>query len=130
MGWLDFLKEKKSEIQMGIHPLEHESDEFKYLYCFGLATAFCQNEQLYKEVRFIFEIIIDLLGMHENYKTRILEDVEKDFDYRIDQVFDAIDTKEKRYCFLWFGESAYLCTCRLFSFLCTQKSRKRLRRML
>ena len=99
MAWLDFLKEKKSEIQMGIHPLEHESDEFKYLYCFGLATAFCQNEQLYKEVRFIFEIIIDLLGMHENYKTRILEEVEKDFDYRMDQVFDAIDTKEKRYSF-------------------------------
>ena len=99
MAWLDFLKEKKSEIQMGIHPLEHESDEFKYLYCFGLATAFCQNEQLYKEVRFIFEIIVDLLGMHENYKTRILEEVEKDFDYRIYQVFDAVDTKEKKYCF-------------------------------
>ncbi len=99
MALLDFLKEKKNEIQMGIHPLEAESDEFKYLYCFGLATSFCQNEQLYKEVRFIFEIIVDLLGLHENYKTRILEDVEKDFDYRIYQVFEAMDTKEKRYCF-------------------------------
>ena len=97
MAWLDFLKEKKSEIQIGIHPLENESDEFKYLYCFGLATAFCQNEKLYKEVRSIFEIIVDLLGLHENYKTRILEDVEKDFDYRIYQVFDAMDTKEKKY---------------------------------
>ncbi len=99
MALLDFLKEKKSEIQMGIHPLEAESDEFKYLYCFGLATSFCKNEQLYKEVRFIFEIIIDLLGLHENYKTRILQDVEKDFDYRIYQVFEAMDTKEKKYSF-------------------------------
>lgn len=100
MAWLDFLKEKKNEIQMGIHPLVGESDEFKYLYCFGLATSFCQNEQLYKEVRFIFEMLVDLLGLHENYKTRILEDVEKDFDYRIYQIFEAMDTKEKRYCFL------------------------------
>lgn len=99
MALLDFLKEKKNEIQMGIHPLETESDEFKYLYCFGLATSFCKNEQLYKEVRFIFEIIVDLLGLHENYKTRILQDVEKDFDYRIYQVFEAIDTKEKKYSF-------------------------------
>ncbi len=99
MALLDFLKEKKNEIQLGIHPLATEDDEFKYLYCFGLATSFCLNEQLYKEVRFVFEIIIDLLGLHENYKTRILEDVVLDFDYRIYQVFEAIDTREKKYCF-------------------------------
>lgn len=100
MALLDFLKEKKNEMQMGIHPLEAESDEFKYLYCFGLATSFCQNEQLYQEVKAVFDTTIDLLGLHENYKTRILQDVERDFDYYIYQVFEAIDTKEKKYCFL------------------------------
>ncbi len=100
MALLDFLREKKNEIQIGIHPLEKESDEFKYLYCFGLATAFCQNEQVYKEVKAIYENIVDLLGLHENYKTRMIEEVEKDFDYRIYDVFKAIDTKEKKYCFL------------------------------
>lgn len=99
MALLDFLKEKKKEIQMGIHPLEAESDEFKYLYCFGLATSFCQNEQVYKEVRCVFEIIAELLGLHENYKNRIPKEVERDFDYRIYQVFEAIDTKERKYCF-------------------------------
>lgn len=100
MALLDFLREKKNEIQIGSHPLEKETDEFKYLYCFGLATSFCQNEQVYREVKSIFENIIDLLGLHENYKFRIIEDVEKDFDYRIYDVFKIINTKEKKYCFL------------------------------
>ena len=99
MAWLDFLREKKNEIQVRIHPLETETDEFKYLYCFGLATTFCQNEQAYREVKSVYENIIDLLGLHENYKVRMLEEVEKDFDYRILDVFKAIDTKEKQYCF-------------------------------
>ena len=99
MALLDFLKEKKNKIQIGIHPLEKEPDEFKYLYCFGLAVTFGQNEQVYKEVRSVFEIIVDLLGLHENYKSRILSEVVEDFDYRICQVFEAMDTKEKKYCF-------------------------------
>ena len=100
MAWLDFLREKKNEIQMGIHPLEAETDEFKYLYCFGLATTFCQNEQVYREVKSVYENIIDLIGLHENYKIRMAEEVERDFDYRILDVFQAMDTKEKKYCFL------------------------------
>lgn len=100
MALLDLLKEKKNETKVGIHPFVSEDDSFKYLYCFGLGVMVAGSERVYKDAKPIFEAILDALQMHENYKQRILEESLDDFDLNIDDVFLAMDTKEKQYCFL------------------------------
>lgn len=100
MALLDLLKEKKNETKVGIHPFVSEDDTFKYLYCFGLGVLVAGSERVYKDAKPIYEAIFEAMQMHENYKLRILEEVERDFDLHIEDVFTAMDTKEKQYCFL------------------------------
>lgn len=100
MALLDLLKEKKNETKVGIHPFVSEDDSFKYLYCFGLGVMAVGSQRVYKDAKPIFEAILDALQMHENYKVRILEACLRDFDLHINDVFEAMNTKEKQYCFL------------------------------
>lgn len=104
MGNLNLLKilnEKKDEEDRDIkvHPLAYKNHAFKYLYCFGLGVLAMGNMKAITETKQHFDNLLENIMLNPNYKDKIIIDINNYFDYKIDDVFEILDTKEKQYTF-------------------------------
>lgn len=99
MDLIGFLREKKSELNSEEHPFAYTDSTFKYIYCFGLGVLSYGNMKAINETKVYFDLILNNIRLHQNDKNRIIIDINNNFDYKINSVFDALDTKEKQYTF-------------------------------
>lgn len=97
MDLLKFIKEKNSN--QTVHPFAYRDINFKYLYCFGLGVLACGSMKSMTETRQYLDQIVDSMLLSPNYKDKIVIDINNNFDYKINDVFDLFETKEEKYCF-------------------------------
>lgn len=72
---------------------------FRYLYCFGLGVLACGSMKALTEIRKYLDLTVDSMLLHSNYKDKIIVDINNNFDYKINDVFEVLNNKEKQYCF-------------------------------
>lgn len=100
MDLLGFLKEKKGvPNQIEPHPFAYTNNSFKYLYCFGLGVLACGHMKAIAESKACFDQLLDNIKLHAGDRDRIIIDVNNNFDYKIKEVFEVLDTREKQYTF-------------------------------
>ncbi|BCN30251.1 right-handed parallel beta-helix repeat-containing protein [Anaeromicropila herbilytica] len=99
MDLFGFLKEKKTEENIIIHPFVHTEHTFKYLYCFGIGVLTCGHMKAMTELKEPFSKMLQNIDLSENYGDRIIIDINNNFDYKINDVFRILDTKERQYTF-------------------------------
>lgn len=99
MDLLSFIKEKHNSNNQVVHPFAYRDVNFKYLYCFGLGVVACGSMKAMTEIRQYLDQIVDSMLLTANYKDKIIIDINNNFDYKINDVFELLITKEERYCF-------------------------------
>lgn len=100
MDLLSFLKTKKRETITYSHPFAYSDSSFKYLYCFGIGVLALGHMKAITETQKNFEDFLENIRLHQNQRDRIIIDINNNFDYKISEVFKALDTKEKQYAFV------------------------------
>lgn len=99
MDLLNFLKMKKREINTYSHPFAYTDSTFKYLYCFGLGVLALGHMKAITETKKSFEELLENIRLQPSHWDKIIIDINNNFDYKINEVFKALDTKEKQYAF-------------------------------
>jgi hypothetical protein len=99
MDLLGFLKDKKVTENTVRHPFIHTNHAFKYLYCFGLGVLTCGHMKAMTELQEPFLKVLQNIDPNDNFGDRIIIDINNNFDYKINDVFHILDTKEKQYTF-------------------------------
>lgn len=100
MDLLGFLKEKKGITnQTETHPFAYYNNYFKYLYCFGLGVSACGHMKAITETKTYFEEILRNIKLKPSDWDRIIIDINNNFDYKIKEVCETLDTRDKQYMF-------------------------------
>lgn len=99
MEFIDFFRDKSVEKNKIVHPFVDTNYTFKYLYCFGLGVLACGHMKAITELKQAFHMILENIQLSEQYQERIMIDINNNFDYKINHVFEILDTKEKQYIF-------------------------------
>lgn len=97
---LGFLKDKVNEDRYEVHPYAYMNNTFKYLYCFGLGVLSCGHMKAMTETTKDFRLLLERIRLHKNYHEKIIVDINNNFNYKINDVFAILDTKDKQYTFL------------------------------
>ncbi len=100
MDLLSFLIGKKNETTESNHPFTYYDNNFRYIYCFGLGVLACGHMKAISETQQYFNQLLDLIRLPEKERNRIIIDINNNFDYKINEVFKLLDTKEKQYVFI------------------------------
>ena len=82
------------------HPISKRDDAFKYLYCFGIGVMAMGNIKAITELQNYFEKIIDIIELSNENKKQIITDINSYFDFRMNELFRAIKSKDDQYCFI------------------------------
>ncbi|WP_167957378.1 right-handed parallel beta-helix repeat-containing protein [Anaerosporobacter faecicola] len=101
MDILEYLKKKNNGFDSDeiIHPFAYKDNTFKYNYCFGLGVLAYGNVKSMKELLDEYQKILTYIKLPSSYAGKIVEDMNNNFDYKINDVFEILDTKEKQYTF-------------------------------
>lgn len=100
MDVLHFLTEKKEEIIKSNHPFTYYDKNFRYIYCFGLGVLSYGHMKAISETKQSFDELLSRLLLSEKERDRIIIDINNNFDYKMNEVFKVLDTKEKQYVFI------------------------------
>ena len=88
MNVLDYLDSKGAVRQTEKHPLAEKRDEFKWIYCFGIATlAFGYKKNLPDIGRYYSELLRSM-DVDEKKEKQIISAVNTVFDFKITEVFE------------------------------------------
>lgn len=101
MDILEYFKKKNGELNSEevIHPFAYKDNTFKYSYCFGLGVLAYGTVESMKELLGEYQKIITSMKLPSSYVGKIVGDMNENFDYKINDVFVMLDTKEKQYTF-------------------------------
>lgn len=101
MDIFEYFKKKDGEIDKdeGIHPFAYKDNTFKYSYCFGLGVLAYGTVKSMKELLGEYQKILTNIKLPSSYAGKLVEDMNNNFDYKINDVFTMLDTKEKQYTF-------------------------------
>jgi hypothetical protein len=99
MDILGFLSEKTIDTNQVTHPFAYKDNKFKYLYCFGLGVMSYGHMKAITETKETFSKILTSIKLPTAYQDKIIVDINNNFDYKINDVFSILDTKEKQYTF-------------------------------
>ncbi|WP_455716228.1 right-handed parallel beta-helix repeat-containing protein [Anaerosporobacter sp.] len=113
MDILDYLKKKNKDTAEQIHPYAHKDNAFKYSYCFGLGVLAYGTIKSMKELLGEYQRILISINLPSSYIGKIVGDINDNFDYKINDVFTKLDTKEKQYTFT--ADLLKLCNYSLWS---------------
>lgn len=113
MDILDYIKNKNKDTLERIHPFAHKDNVFKYSYCFGLGVLAYGTVKSMKEMLDEYQRILTSIKLPSSYEGKIIGDINDNFDYKINDVFTMLDTKEKQYTFT--ADLLKLCNYALWS---------------
>ena len=101
MEIIDYFKKRDSDNSVNevIHPFAYKDNIFKYSYCFGLGVLAYGTVKSMTELLGKFNEIVSSIKLPSAYASRIVSDMNSNSDYKINDVFIALDTKEKQYTF-------------------------------
>lgn len=100
MNVLDYLNQKKNTLVPSKHPMENQSQSFKYHYCFGLAVlVYGYKEQLPGTIEY-FSTILNSIQLDLETQSKLPVQVKHNFDLKINDVFKELTKKEEQYCFI------------------------------
>lgn len=101
MDILEYLKKRNKELDAveRIHPFAHKDNAFKYSYCFGLGVLAYGTIKSMRELLEEYQRILTSIKLPSSYVGKIVGDMNDNFDYKINDVFKMLDTKEKQYTF-------------------------------
>lgn len=101
MDIIEYLKNRKSELEPMelVHPFAYKDNTFKYSYCFGLGVLAYGTVKSMTELLDEYKNIIDNMKLPSAYEGKIVTDMNSNFEYKINEVFKILDTKEKQYTF-------------------------------
>lgn len=101
MEIIDYLKKRDNDLKGNevVHPFAYKDNMFKYSYCFGLGVLAYGTVKSMTELLGKFNEIVSSIKLPSAYANRIVSDINDNFDYKINDVFVALDTKEKQYTF-------------------------------
>ena len=101
MDIFEYFKKKDGEIDKDevIHPFAYKDNTFKYSYCFGLGVLAYGTVKSMKELLGEYQKILTNIKLPSSYAGKLVEDMNNNFDYKINDVFTVLDTKEKQYTF-------------------------------
>lgn len=100
MDILGFLKERKSFFNQEVHPYAYYDNKFKYTYCFGVGVITYGSIRSTAETKKYFGEFLECIMLHHNLREKLIQDITNHFDYKINDVFALLDTKEKQYIFI------------------------------
>lgn len=99
MELLDYLIEKRRHATKQFHPFVRTTEYFRRLYAFGIGILALGHMSAIEETRDAFMDFLISLDLDESFYDSIIIDINNNFDYRLNDVFANMDTKQKQYCF-------------------------------
>lgn len=101
MQILDYLNQKKMDtIPKTPHPLLQSSYTFKSNYAFGLAVLVYGAKEQSPATIECFSSILDSLQIDNSTRKKLENYVHNHFDFKIEEVFRSISTKDEQYCLI------------------------------
>lgn len=97
---LDYLDSKETTNQVVKHPLADKADEFKSIYCFGIATLAFGYKKNLPDIGRCFSKLLRSMEVDEKKEKQIISSVYTVFDFKITEVFEKICDKTEQYCFV------------------------------
>lgn len=83
-----------------LHPYANADNNFKYLYCFGLAVLAYGHIDTINELEKVFNELLESINLSTSSKNKLITDINENFDYKMNEVIKAFDTKDKQYLFI------------------------------
>lgn len=99
MELLDYLIEKRRHASKQFHPFIHTTEYFRKIYAFGVGILALGHMNAIEETRSSFLDFLASLALEESFYDSIIIDINNNFEYRLNDVFSNLDTKQKQYCF-------------------------------
>lgn len=102
MDFLSVLKWKQNAMEPSAHPCAKFSESEKYLYCFGLAVMTLGNSKAITETKPMFDIVLDKISLKKEERSRLISDINSQFDLRISQLLKWMNKKKELQYLLLF----------------------------
>ena len=100
MNVLDYLDSKDAASRMEKHPLSEKTEEFKGIYCFGIATLAFGYKKNLPDIGRCFSELLRSMDVDEKKERQIISSVYTVFDFKITEVFEKLCNKIEQYCFV------------------------------
>lgn len=82
------------------HPFWKRDNDFKYIYCFGLGVMSMGHMKAITETQHEYNRLLEWIYLPKEQTQQIFIDINNHFEWRIDEVFSHLRTKEEQYCFV------------------------------
>lgn len=99
MELFDYLIEKSKNSFKARHPFANTEEYFRKIYAFGIGVLSMGHMSAIEEIKDQFLDFLISVSLPSSYCDNILIELNNNFDFRINDVFRQLDTKQKQYCF-------------------------------
>lgn len=94
------LHKTTSFLDARIHPFIHADEGFRKLYCFGIGLLCLGHMNAIEELEDTYLALLSRMELPLSFRDTVIIEINHNVEYRIDQLFHILDTKDKQYCFI------------------------------
>lgn len=99
MELFDYLIEKRKNSGKRQHPFARTEEYFRRIYAFGIGVLAMGHMSAIEELKDQFNDFLSCVNLPGSFCDDVIIELNNNFDFRINEVFKKIDTKQKQYCF-------------------------------